>query len=388
MKIRMDSKRMGSPALGSSAGQRVVDKDATKPASAASGNGSSPRRPRYKKDALRIALCGIGRAGLGMARRELVGTPEVHVVAGFDLIEDRARQLAGMFGSKVHPSFKDVLADPNVELVVVATRSHEHATMAVAALRAGKHVLVEKPMALNLRETDRMLAAARRARGKLFVRHNRRFDPPFLQALEVVRSGKLGRIFSIQLRQGTFARRSDWQTLKKFGGGQLLNWGPHLIDWGLRLMDSKPADVWSDLKLVAAAGDAEDHVKLLIRGENGVIVDIEISGAAAIAQPQWVVLGSNGSLRIDGHSVRLRYFDPRRLHRVRANGATPKDYGNRHGEDIPWHEEEFHVGPRRMPRFWPELYRSLRRGTDFAVTLEQARQVMVIIELARRGTRF
>jgi predicted dehydrogenase len=337
---------------------------------------------------IRIGLCGIGRSGFGMVKRELADRQDVRVVAGFDLIRERSQELAGLLGSAVCTDYRQMLRDPAIELVIVATRSHEHVPMAIEALEAGKHVLVEKPMALSVREADRLIAAKADCPGELFVRHNRRFDAPFLQAMEIVRSGKLGKIFSIQLRQMSFGRRADWQTLRKFGGGQLLNWGPHLIDWGLQLMGSPAKEVWSDLRLIAAAGDAEDHAKLMIRGENGIVVDIEISGAAAISEPGWIIQGSTGAMKIDGNKVQVKYFDPKALPSLRVDSSTPTNYASRNGEEIKWIEENFEVAPQPAGNYWAALHATLRDGKVFPITLGQARETMRVIELAKRGTPF
>jgi predicted dehydrogenase len=322
----------------------------------------------------------------------LAALPHVKVAAGFDLLPERGEQLAAMCGARICNTFDELLADDELDLIIVATRSHEHVPMALEVLRAGRDVLVEKPMALDLAGADKLIAAAKKYRRRLFVRQNRRFDPPFLQAMEIVRSGKIGKLFSVQLRQGGFQRRSDWQTLRKFGGGQLLNWGPHLVDWAVQLVGGKAVDVWSDLKLIAAAGDAEDYVKLLIRGETGIVADIEISGASAITQPPWLLTGSQGSLQIDAKNhCRLRYFDPKKLPKVKASDSTPVGRSGSHfsgGEEIPWIEEEFTVAPKKPVSFWVELYKSLRRGSEFPVTLEEARENMRVISLAKKGTRF
>ena len=96
------------------------------------------------------------------------------------------------------------------------------------------------------------------------MRHNRRFDPAFLFALNIVQSGKLGTLHLVRIRHHEYVRRSDWQTLREFGGGQLLNWGPHLIDWGLQLIGGNASDMWSDCRRVVADGDAEDHLVLVV----------------------------------------------------------------------------------------------------------------------------
>ena len=345
-----------------------------------------------KRDALRVGLCGIGRAGFGMVRRDFQKLPYVRVVAGFDLLRERTRQLAEICGSRQYTGFDQLLSDEEVELVIVATRSHEHVPMGLRAMKAGKDVLVEKPMALDLAGADKLISAARKLGRKLYVRHNRRFDAPFLQAMEIVKSGKIGKLFAVQLRQGGYQRRSDWQTLKRFGGGQLLNWGPHVVDWGMQFIGGKATEVWADLKRIAAAGDAEDHVKLLIRGSSGVVVDIEISGAAAIVQPPWILMGTTGTLVIDGRNrCHLKYFNAKELGRVKASGATPVGGGGTHfsgSEEIRWREEEFPAAPAKPGNFWAQLYRSIRKGTDFPITLEQARENMRVIALAKKGTRF
>jgi predicted dehydrogenase len=349
-------------------------------------------RRRVAKDALRVGLCGIGRAGLNMARDHLASSPQFKIVAGFDILQDRAVQLASLCGCEVHTSFQQLLADPRIELVIIATRSNEHLPMTLEALRAGKDVLVEKPMALDVAGADAMIAAAKKLGRRLFVRHNRRFDVPFQTALEVLKSGKIGKLFSVQLRQGGYQHRADWQTLKKFGGGQLLNWGPHLIDWALQLVGPKAIDVWTDLKRIAAGGDAEDHVKLMIRGQGGIVADIEISGGAAITQPPWLLLGDRGAFMIDSHhQCHLRYFEARKVRRLKASDVTPQGRSDPLAglrRDIPWVEETWTITPAKSATFWVELFKSIRRGTPFPVTLAEARETMRVISMAKKQTGF
>jgi predicted dehydrogenase len=344
---------------------------------------------RSRKPILKIAICGLGRAAMGLLNREVRAMKEVQIVGVFDLLRERSENMAKELGCRVYDSYAQLLADPEVELVVVATRSVEHTPMAIQGLASGKHVLVEKPMGINLRQVDQLLRAARKSRGRLFVRHNRRFEPAFLQVKDILATKKLGDVYQIALRVHKYQMRNDWQTLKKFGGGQLLNWGPHVVDWGLRLLNSPVADFWSDLKCVAAAGDAEDTIKLLIRGENGVVIDIEISDAVALPQPGWVVYGSRGTLAIHGTSCTMRYLKPNLKVRVKADADTPSATGGYAGPaKLEWIEEKFEVAPKKPTKYFHELYKTLKRGAEFPVTLEQARENLRIIGLARRGTQF
>ncbi|MGD0092205.1 MAG: Gfo/Idh/MocA family oxidoreductase, partial [Planctomycetota bacterium] len=192
-------------------------------------------------EALRIGICGLGRAGWGMIRQEVKDLPQIRIVAGCDVLKARAEKLAAAHGAAAYSDFKEFLKDPNTELVVIATRSIDHGPMTIEALNAGKNVLVEKPMAMNAKEAGRMIATAKKCGRILLVRHNRRFDPEFLQAKELIAGGKLGDVFLIRLRQLGYQRRNDWQTLKQYGGGLLFNWGPHLVDCGMRLLGSPAA---------------------------------------------------------------------------------------------------------------------------------------------------
>lgn len=119
----------------------------------------------------------------------------------------------------VTDSLDEVLARPEIGLVSIATRSADHYAHARRALEAGKPVFLEKPMCSTYEQAVALRDASRRGPGTLYVRHNRRFEP-----------GILGQVVQIQLARTSFGRRNDWQTVLEFGGGQLSNWGSHIID--------------------------------------------------------------------------------------------------------------------------------------------------------------
>jgi len=336
-----------------------------------------------------VGIIGLGRAGLGMHVPELRALKGFRIVAGCDVLEDRARTLAEQFGSRPYADYGDMLRDPDVELVVVATRSDTHAKITVDALRAGKDVLVEKPMAVSLAQADRMIQAARKTGRRLLVRQNRRHDPDFLFVRQVIESGKLGRVFYIRLCRHGYGRRADWQTLTRFGGGQLNNWGPHIVDHALQLLGGRPVELFSDLDRVAAAGDAEDHVKIVMRGKTGLVVDLEISGGVALGEPPYRVMGTLGTLVCDGRTATLKYLDRARLRPIEADPGTPPwagGFGN--PERLPWKEETREARPRKAPpAFYQLVYDAMRRGKQFPITLDEARDIMWVIEKARKGRR-
>jgi len=222
----------------------------------------------------------------------------------------------------------------------------------------------------------------------LFIRHNRRFDPDFVHVREIIKSGILGDVYEIKLCRHHYARRDDWQTVIEFGGGQLLNWGPHIIDHGLRLLESPVKTIWSDLKKIAALGDAEDHLKIVMTGENGRVVDIEISGGAAISQPVYTIFGTKGALTVNGTKIQLRYLNPKKkLPPRKLNTGTPGDHFGT-PETLPWVNEERDVKPSNTINLWDAMYQSIRRRKKFPITIDEAIQVMDVITKVKKGTQF
>ena len=338
---------------------------------------------------IRLGIVGLGRAGWGMHCRELEGRErKFKIVAACDLIAERRERMAERYGCATYGCVEDLVADPNVEMVDIATRSVDHCTHALLALRAGKHVLLEKPMTATYAEAQRVQRAAAKAAGGLYVRHNRRFEAGFLHIREIIASGILGDVHTIKLARVGYARRDDWQTLMEFAGGQLLNWGPHIIDHALQFLDAPVKSISSDLKRVAAVGDAEDHLKIVLTGENGRVVDVEISGGAAVGLPEYVVWGSKGGLISRGGSLELRYLDPRQ--KLEARKANPETPGASFGspEKLKWVEKTIPVKPRKRYDIWDELYKAVRLGKPFPITLDEAVGVMRVVSAVKKGTPF
>lgn len=343
---------------------------------------------------IKIGIVGLGRAGWGMHTNELKGRREkFEIVAGCDPVKERRDMLQEKFGCTVYKNVEDLIADTSVELVDIASRSPEHVPQALLALAAGKNVFVEKPIALSYGEAKQLQSASATAKGGLFIRHNRRFEPGFQHIREIIASGILGKVYEIKLRRNGYQRRDDWQTIIECGGGQLLNWGPHIIDHGLRFLESPLADMWSDLKRIAAVGDAEDHLKVILKGENGRIIDLEISGGAAIKEPEYIVLGTKGGLTCTGNDIQLRYINPgQKLSRIRAKRTNPPLQGGfGQKEELDWIDKVIPVAPEtacNTDHIWDHLYAAIRESRPFPITLDEALQVMEVVSAVKRGTEF
>jgi predicted dehydrogenase len=338
---------------------------------------------------VRYAVVGLGRAGWGIHVHQLRGRGDSRIVAVVDPVEERRSEAAAEFSCVAYPSLAKMLkrhAD-DVDVVVIATRSADHGRDTRAALRAGKHVVVEKPMAMSLREADAMIRAAEEAGRKLFVHQNYRFYPEFLQLKEVVDSGVIGRLFHVRNYIANFARRNDWQTLSKNGGGVLNNTAVHFLDQILQLLPGTVRRACGDLRQIASAGDVEDHVKAFLKTDAGATADIEISTAQNVATPlpKWILCGTHGTLTCDGEKSIVRWFDPKAAPPLEAIDGPAKDrkYGN--DEKLPWQERTAPIEPRPHGAFYDNVNAVLAGREEMRVTPESVRETMRVLELIRKS---
>ncbi len=343
---------------------------------------------------IKIGIVGLGRAGWGMHCDELDKRKDKFViVAACDIEKDRIDRMASRYGCRTYLNIDDFLSDPDMEMASIATRSPSHVEHAIKAFKAGKMVFLEKPVALSTKETAQLMEAVKQFNGKIFFRHNRRYEPAFQHVREIIASGILGNVYEIKLHRLGYQRRDDWQTIKSCGGGQLNNWGPHLVDHALQLLESPVAEVWSDLKKVAAVGDAEDHVNIILKGKNGRVVQLEISGGTALSQPEYVVFGDRGALTSDGNDIKLRYIRPdfKTAERKAIPDTPPMSGSFGTPETLPWIRKTIMVEPELKcdtDTVWDYLFSAVREGKPYPITTEQALEVVRIAELARKGTSF
>ncbi len=347
---------------------------------------------------IRVAVVGLGRAGWDIHVRQLRDRLEKErkddfkIVACVDPVPERRAEAERILGCRTFGEFPAFLRVRLADVVVIATRSVDHAPHTIAALKGGHHVVCEKPMAMSVAEADRMIQAAKRARKKLFIHQNYRFHNDYLHVREVIDSGILGQVFQIRAYWVGYARRNDWQTLRRNGGGVLNNTGPHPLDMLLQLLDSPCVSIWSDLKHLKDAGDCEDHVKIMLRGKNGRICDLELSTVCALPSPKWTLLGTTGTMTSDGSTSHFKYYDGAQVKPLAVmDGAVPgRRYGVVGGEEaLPWKEETRPAKPVKRPgNFYDNVSEVLLKGVPMLITPESVREVIRVIAAARSGTPF
>ncbi|OYU35265.1 oxidoreductase [Novosphingobium sp. PASSN1] len=239
----------------------------------------------------RIALIGFGLAGKAFHAPLIAATPGLKLAA---VVSSRAADVAVEYpDALVVPTLEAVLADCSIDLVVLATPDHLHTEQALAALDAGKHVVIDKPLAPTLEEARRVAAYAA-ARGlMLSVFHNRRWDADFLTLRRLIAEGVLGEITAMESRFDRFRPEPGERWKDRRAGGVWQDLGPHLADQALVLF-GRPQAVSADLAVLKLGGHAVDHAEVLLRYSDRR-VSLHISQLTADHALRLAVHGTRGS---------------------------------------------------------------------------------------------
>ncbi len=255
----------------------------------------------------------IGFGGMGEWHSEHLAanlSDRLHLKGIWDIRPER-RQYANQKGLFAYGSLEELLADPAVELVTIATPNDFHKPLAEACLRAGKHVVCEKPVTLNAGQLQSVMATAKEC-GRVFTVHqNRRWDKDFCTVKEVLAQNTLGEPYFIESRVlGSRRVLNGWRGVKAEGGGMLLDWGVHLLDQLLWLVDSPVVEVGAHLFALMPGVEVDDNMKVFLRFANGLSALVEVATNCFVLQPRWHVSCREGSFKIDdwdchGRMIRL-----------------------------------------------------------------------------------
>ncbi len=256
------------------------------------------------------AIIGYGGMGSWHHRSLKEHVSAIQVKGAWDVREE-ARQKARDAGILAYESLDALLKDPEVQLVTIATPNDFHKDLCIAALRAGKNVICEKPVTLNAQELTEIIDVAKET-GLLFtVHHNRRLDRDYRIVQETLKSGLLGRPYFLESKvQGSRRSLHGWRGHKLNGGGMLLDWGIHLIDQMMDLICSPVVAVDAHL-LSIYTPEVDDNIKLTLSFENGAVAMLEMATNCLINAPRWHISGTEGTMVIenwecDGRIMRLK----------------------------------------------------------------------------------
>ncbi|MBW7476496.1 Gfo/Idh/MocA family oxidoreductase [Paenibacillus oenotherae] len=273
---------------------------------------------------LKLGIIGFGRIV------ELVHLPiikkleQITHYGVYDMTPERV-ELANRRSIAVYASIDELLAS-DVDIVLIATPPSSHYELARAALTAGKHVLIEKPVTVTFSEAEGLRRLAQQTGKAVSVFHNRRYDADFCFVKEAIAAGMVGNVLFVERRHHMFGSGANfgvksfdpqWRNKRQYGGGALLDWGVHLIDQLLQLNLGRMDSIHSSVQTLNwNQGEVDDYVHALMRLDNGILYHMEINFASNATVPFWVIGGDQGTLQVmnDKEAVLL------------AKGAQPRPF--------------------------------------------------------------
>jgi predicted dehydrogenase len=195
-------------------------------------------------------------------------------------------------------SAEDLSKDPHVHLVIIATPPNTHAHLALQMMDGGKHVVCEKPLALNQKETAAMVEMAKERGVHLSCYQNRRWDVDYLAIKQALSEGLIGDVFYIETFVGGFEHPCVlWHSHEAVSGGTTYDWGAHYLDWVVSLMpDPVAAVVGTRHKRVWHDVTNADQERISLRFAGGQEAEFIHSDIAAVRKPKWYVLGTEGAI--------------------------------------------------------------------------------------------
>lgn len=326
---------------------------------------------------------GVGIVGCGLIGRrraaEAAAHPESRCVAVTDVDPAAAAATAQAAGAVVEADWRAVVDRPDVGCVVVATPNGFFEEVACAALAAGRHVLIEKPMGRNLAEAERIRDAARRAGRVLKVGFNHRYHPAIAEAHRRLAAGEIGEVISVRCRYGHGGRpgyEKEWRgSCELAGGGELTDQGVHVVDL-IHWFAGVPATGFAMLQTaVWPLGDLEDNAFGMFRFAGGAVAAFHTSWTQWKNLFSLEVFGCAGALVVEGLG---RSYGPETLtaYRRRPEGGVPEsDTRIFEGADPSWRLE------------WADFVGAVREGRPMLGTAEDGVVAMRMLDALYRASR-
>lgn len=325
---------------------------------------------------IRAAVVGYGGAfDMGKSHLRAMRESGMTPAAVVEIAPERLAAAKKDFpGIATYTSVQEMLKSSQIDIVTIITPHNTHAKIALQCLRAGKHVVCEKPMALTTVECDSMIAAARKARVVLSTYHNRHWDGWILRAVDLIKKEKeIGEVYKIDARMG---RREMpgvwWRTSRSISGGLLYDWGVHLLEYGLQLIDSDITEVsgyahngyWAP-RTRWKKDTNEDEALAVIRFKNRAWLNLTVTSLDSNPRRGFFeVTGTEGSYVIE--------HDRYTIHRRDGRKGTI---------------EEGNHSPTEYHRYYDNVAAHLTKGTKLVITPEWARRPIHILDLAARSAK-
>ncbi|KML33048.1 Gfo/Idh/MocA family protein [Rossellomorea marisflavi] len=261
---------------------------------------------------LKIGVIGCGSIAKHRHIPEYMANEHAEIVAVCDIVKDRAEEMADQIGAKAYTDYKELLKDESIKAVSVSTPNALHAPISIDALKAGKHVLCEKPMATSTEEAQAMIDAANQAGRKLMIGHNQRFVPSHQKAKELISKGEAGKIYSFRTAFGhggpegwSVDGKDSWFFRKEEAFiGAMGDLGVHKTDLMRYILGEEFVEVGAFVETSSKENaDVDDTAVCVLKTESGTIGTLAASWSYQKEDNSTVIYGEKAVLRLEEDPV-------------------------------------------------------------------------------------
>ena len=337
-----------------------------------------------------MIIIGFGNQGEWHYENIRDRIPDIAVIGAYDIRPERGKVIEKN-GIKNFSSAEEALACKEADIVLIATPNNFHKDYSIAAMKAGKNVVCEKPVCMNTAELDEVLRVAEET-GKVFTVHqNRRWDADYRVVKNIIDSNLVGKPYYIDSRLfGCKGLQGDWRSAKVSGGGMMYDWSVHLIDQMIDLVHSRPVDVFVDAVNVMFK-EVDDCNKIIVRFANGVRYQIVVDSWCYIGENRWHISGDDGTALVpiwgstEGKVIKANIKKINWEHGFvfTANGRS-STMAPRPVEDL----KEFEAPIPELPK-WEEFYQNFVAVVEgrekLLITHEENRIVMKVLDACFRS---
>ncbi|MCC7203743.1 MAG: Gfo/Idh/MocA family oxidoreductase [Phycisphaeraceae bacterium] len=326
-----------------------------------------------KAQDIKVGVIGYGGAfNMGKAHLEEMKRAGMTPVAVAEIDEKRLEVARQDFaGIETYNSAAKMLKESDVHLLAIITPHNTHAALSLQCLRAGRHVVCEKPFAITTAECDRMIAEAKKRKLVVSTYHNRHWDGCILHALDRIKKGAIGQVVRIEAHMGGHGKPGDWwRSSKSISGGILYDWGVHLLEYSLQIITSPIVEVSGFAKTGHWAPQSkwkqdanEDEAFAVVRFKSGQWLTLCITSIDGNAKRgQMEITGTQGTYILDYRTWEIIRHEGGE--KVVTSGKNPDSQGYRLYQNVADH---------------------LIKGTPLVITGEWARRPIHILDLANQS---
>ncbi|MES2459662.1 MAG: Gfo/Idh/MocA family oxidoreductase [Armatimonadota bacterium] len=329
---------------------------------------------------VRTAVIGYGFAGRSF-HSYLISLAPGLTLQGIASRDPQTRdRIIAERGCRAYKTFDEVIADPTIDLVVLATPNHTHAELAVQALDAGKHVVSDKVMCLTISDCDRMMEAAKRNSRFLSVFQNRRWDGDFLTVQKLIADGDLGNVRWVEMAWQGFGAWGGWRGQSALGGGRFYDLGAHLVDQAVMLFPQAIETVYCRMHHDFPNADVESEALIIITFAGGATVVCDLSSLTAISKPRFSVHGDQATYEkygLDPQEAAMKAGD------IDAAVEPPASSGRLRSRAGVEHIVK--TLPGRWRNYYENIADVLLHGADPLVKLPEVCRAISVLHAARQS---